>query len=123
MPGSAAGLVLTGVFHSGKAPDIVAASGSPFYSPLYQMYLLAGNGDGTFQPPVAISSIFLLSCAAGDYNHDGQLDLACARQSESGEQPGYVVYLGKGDGSFQNPEFNGAVDGILIGSIQSFYLL
>lgn len=109
MPGAVPGPVLSGVFHSGKSPDIVAASGLPVYGPLFQMYLLAGDGDGTFQPPVAISHDFFLSCAAGDYNNDGRLDLACAGQ----QQTGYAVYLGNGDGTFQKPQAHEAADDIL----------
>jgi len=103
------GPVLTGMFHTGKTPDIVAFSGSPFYSPLYQMYLLSSNGDGTFQAPVAISPDNMLNCAVGDFNHDGNLDLACAGQLVTT----YAIYLGNGDGSFRKPQFHETPYGIL----------
>jgi len=63
----------------------------------YGLYLALGNGDGSFQNPVAISnapnqygSVFLV----GDFNHDRKLDIVLS---------GVWVMLGKGDGTFQDP--------------------
>jgi hypothetical protein len=62
------------------------------------LYVSLGNGDGTFQNPVAISNTPQLefgdALLVGDFNHDGKLDLALS---------GVLVMLGKGDGTFQNP--------------------
>jgi hypothetical protein len=67
--------------------------------------VVLGNGDGTFQnrgPLLPLS----LSLAA-DFNQDGRLDLAVA------SSPGFDLFLGNGDGSFQaaksNPVPGGAV--------------
>jgi hypothetical protein len=68
--------------------------------------VLLGNGNGTFQPPlesVASSGgqgpIFI---AAGDFNHDGILDLVTANIGIN-VYGGLSVLLGNGDGTFQGP--------------------
>jgi N-acetylneuraminic acid mutarotase len=44
-----------------------------------EILLLAGNGNGTFQPPVAIpAAIFPAGIAVADFNHDGTMDFATA---------------------------------------------
>jgi hypothetical protein len=68
-------------------------------------YLSLGNGDGSFQTPVAIPNapsnfgqppVLLI----GDFNHDRKLDIAF---------DGVWVLLGNGDGTFQNPILSFAV--------------
>jgi FG-GAP-like repeat len=60
------------------------------------VYILLGNGNGTFQSPVAYPISFSPSAAGfpmatGDFNGDGKLDLVA----------GQSVLLGNGDGTFQ----------------------
>lgn len=58
---------------------------------------LLGNGDGTFRagpPPLAINDT-PQGLAAGDFNHDGRLDIAVSGLSGS-----VHVFPGKGDGTF-----------------------
>ena len=66
------------------------------------IFLLQGNGDGTFQPakPIAsgLSTTYQPSLVAGDFNGDGRLDLAS--QSK--------ILLGNGDGTFQTPQATAA---------------
>jgi hypothetical protein len=66
--------------------------------PSYQIAVLPGNGDGTFQPAIltdaALSSPVSLS--SGDLNGDGKPDLVII---------GTTVLLGNGDGTFQVPGF------------------
>ena len=70
-------------------PDIGCTTGS--------VNILLGNGDGTFQSPVAYpSGGNAFSVEAGDLNGDGKLDLVVVNGSNSAG-----VLLGNGDGSFK----------------------
>jgi YVTN family beta-propeller protein len=61
--------------------------------------ILLGNGDGTFQSPVAYTAgADTLGVSTGDFNGDGKLDLAVTNDSAST----ISVLLGNGDGSFQS---------------------
>jgi FG-GAP-like repeat len=60
------------------------------------VYVLPGNGDGTFQPPVASFS-GTGSLAAADVNGDGKMDLILQPDSVDAQ-----IYLGNGDGTFTN---------------------
>src|SRR5262249_17964017 len=61
---------------------------------------LAGNGDGTFQAPLIVASGLPHpeKLAAIDLNNDGKVDLAVVC---SGAPYVAYVFLGNGDGSFQ----------------------
>ncbi len=63
-----------------------------------------GNGDGTFQQPVAFSSggQVLRWLAVGDVSGDRKPDLIVANMYRP--NGGVGVLLGNGDGGFQTPE-------------------
>jgi hypothetical protein len=61
--------------------------------------ILLGNGDGSFQSPVSYGTggQYSLSLITGDFNGDGQLDVAVVNQSSS-----VSILLGNGDGTLQS---------------------
>jgi hypothetical protein len=91
--------------HDGKL-DLVTADGkycADCQTPPGTVTVLLGNGDGTFQPPVSYKvgpdPIFVV---AGDFNNDGNLDLAVANFGDGPVGSGSVsILLGNGDGTFQ----------------------
>lgn len=60
------------------------------------VYLLVGNGDGTFQAPTAVIE-GNGGLAAADLNGDGKLDLFLGNSTGVAQ-----IYLGNGDGTFSN---------------------
>jgi hypothetical protein len=61
-----------------------------------------GQGDGTFASGIetAVNAVSGFSLVAGDFNGDGNLDLAMAGSSGEGA---VAILLGNGDGTFQTP--------------------
>jgi len=83
-------------------PDIVTTSlGGPSV-----VYIFLGNGDGTFKTPTSYTAIEPYAVAVGDFNGDGNLDVAVAQAGNDS----IGVFLGNGNGTLQ-PEFNYAVSG------------
>jgi uncharacterized protein (TIGR03437 family) len=72
----------------------------------YDLEVLLGNGDGTFQPPVkALSQINQFAFYAADFNGDGKTDTAAFIPpgfQGAGSQPTVNVYLSNGDGTFES---------------------
>jgi FG-GAP-like repeat/Abnormal spindle-like microcephaly-assoc'd, ASPM-SPD-2-Hydin len=67
------------------------------------VHVWLGNGDGTFQPEKDFDMPTNggneeIAFAAGDFNHDGKLDLVVG----NGSTGGVSILLGNGDGTFQN---------------------
>ena len=93
----------------GKLDLAVVNGGDPSNDKPGNVSIFLGKGDGTFQKPVNYDAgpapVFVVTA---DFNGDGKLDLAVANQS-SGDNTGNVsVFLGKGDGTFQNAVNYGA---------------
>ncbi len=76
--------------------DILAA---PFSGP--RVYIILGNGDGTFQPALAISvstnSFYGFDAVVSDLNHDGKADVALTDFTSDS----LLILLGNGDGTFE----------------------
>jgi len=85
--------------------DIAAASYYPG-SCNGNVYILLGNGDGTFQAPITVAASQNSSTntlAAGDFNQDGKPDLLVTVEGPCSGWYGaaaYIVLEGKGDGTF-----------------------
>jgi len=112
----AANSVVVGDFNHDGKPDLGVASlcvpFGPFGDFLGEVHGLIGNGDGTFNnnfifPTGTPPSPCPFSVAIGDFNLDGNLDLAvtyfCTGSPCTNGAVG--VFLGTGNGTFQNPVF------------------
>jgi hypothetical protein len=95
-------LIVTDFNNDGKL-DILVATGTPDYIfPDFgsgNMYLLLGNGDGTFQGTQLISTGGQSSraLAIADLNGDGKADVVVANF----DSQNLTVFLGQGNGEFQ----------------------
>jgi hypothetical protein len=88
--------VAVGDFNGDGKPDLVAVDSYGYEAE--NMYVLLGNGDGTFQPAVIYAVGYdPVSVVAGDFNGDGKVDVAVANESSDSVS----VLLGNGDGTFQ----------------------
>ena len=94
------GAIVAGDFTNNGIVDLATADVSNPGPDDYSVYL--GNGDGTFQAPIAygLSSTGTPSAiVAGDFTGNGQADLAISLTSPDDVQ----VQLSNGDGTFSNP--------------------
>jgi len=107
-------LVAMDVNGDGKI-DIVALT------PYNGVFVFLGNGDGTFQAPIANTTVCTdsigncQSLAVGDLNGDGKPDLAV--QSNDTIGGGISILLGNGNGTFGTPAYYPvAIDGVYAGA-------
>jgi hypothetical protein len=95
-------LALGDVNGDGKL-DLVIKSVSVLESDAFQVGVLLGSGDGTFQAPLlgAAQPGGSGDLALGDFNNDGRMDVAVADQL-GGPSGNLSVFAGNGDGTFQS---------------------
>jgi hypothetical protein len=78
--------------------------------------VILGNGDGTFQNGQYIA-VYGDGVTVGDFNQDGNLDVATTQPYPSYNSNGVSVLLGNGDGTFQSPqEYSGMEEPFAIAS-------
>jgi len=87
--------------------DIAAAS---YYPGSYSnnVYILLGKGDGTFQAPITVAAApqysYTNALAAGDFNHDGKMDLLVTLEAQCSSSyhgsAAYAFLKGNGNGTF-----------------------
>jgi uncharacterized protein (DUF2141 family) len=86
--------------------------------------VLLGNGDGTFQAAAEYGPVVNPYCVAvGDFNGDGNLDLAVADAGDplgGGADAGVSVLLGNGDGTFQSAVIYDAGAGCFLVAVADF---
>ena len=89
--------VVAGDFNHDGRLDLVVANAGNLFTYGSTISALLGNGDGTFQPKVDYGTGSRPSfIASGDFNGDGDLDLAVANYNSSS----ISVLLGRGNGTF-----------------------
>ena len=101
-------LVAVGDFNGDGRPDVVDLDPAAGTASVYLNDPRSGTAPRSpFDPPIVISGLKQPDrVAAEDFNGDGKLDLAIASTGPDG--PGIIgIYLGRGDGTFEQPRSSG----------------
>ena len=97
-----ADFVLAGDWNHDGWPDLAATC----YTPNDRLYVILNNGAGQFLTPVIYpTGLDPRSIASGDFDLDGDLDLAVANQGSGGYNTAIGVYLNQGTGTFSAPVY------------------
>lgn len=106
LPSGANNVIVADLRQNGTLDLIVPGAGTAEGQIFDDVYILLGNGDGTFKSPVGyVAQANPESVAVGDFNGDGKLDLAvlnlCGTDPDGCSFSTLVLLLGNGDGTFQ----------------------
>ena len=107
-------------FNDDGIPDVVAnyETGSSSSSEVLGLVLFLGTGNGNFsQGKVLNPSTSLIAPVVGDFNGDGIPDIA-AENFVSNQPPGFVYFLGNGDGTFTTENVQSSINyGLYISAV------
>jgi hypothetical protein len=101
--------VAAGDFNGDGKLDVVVTVYDPFTTGLDFPGVMNGNGDGSFAALVPVNGsgaayVGSITAVAGDFDHDGKLDVATAIQTAGATLQGIIqVSSGNGDGTFKAP--------------------
>jgi hypothetical protein len=98
------GNLVAGAFKSPSETDLatVVSTCTQTSCPPGNAAILLGNGDGTFQTAVDyLVGVSPVALTAGDFNGDGNLDLAVANSASNSTSNSISILLGNGDGTFR----------------------
>jgi uncharacterized protein (TIGR03437 family) len=91
--------VAAGDFNHDGILDLAVTVARPSSDGSFMVFL--GKGDGTFLPPISSNAPGAIwSLVMGDFNKDGQADLAAINTATDFQADQVVVFLGQGDGTF-----------------------
>ena len=91
--------IVAGDFNGDHKLDLAIAEDDP-QNDDGEVTVLLGNGDGTFQPPMVFPvGLGPEGLVVGDFNGDGELDLAVA----NADSTSVSLLLGEGNGTFSDP--------------------
>jgi len=100
-------VVATGDFNKDGKADLVVTVYDLFTTGFDFVVLLPGNGDGSFGVEQMVngsgsSFVGAITAAVGDFNDDGNLDIATGIQTAGQTVEGFIqIALGNGDGTFR----------------------
>ncbi len=93
--------IALGNFNGDTYPDMAVVTSSP-----YNLYILLGNGDGTFSPGniyTITTTIVNKSILIGNFNGDTHEDIAIVDADKDMNSDKILFFYGKGDGTFSAP--------------------
>src|SRR5579864_6120587 len=89
-------------FNGDGKQDLAVIGALPTNQTVPALFILLGNGDGTFTLKSTNTGLTNeVSAAVGDFNGDGKLDVALLDRTTTGDV--VLVFLGNGDGTLQAP--------------------